>query len=237
MACDLSTTQAAACESGIGKLDNPVSLLQLIAQLSCEIADAGGGGGGTPSAPLNSVQFNDAGAFGGDAAFTFNSATSTLSVTNITAPLSANTQVLFNDGGVIAGDAGITFNKANNYLTLAGGFIIGTAATIDNVGGGDGLRLSTGFTARWDILSTGHLIAVSDNALDIGASGATRPRNLFLAGGITTGATTLHSTTAALSDNSGAGAGTLGNAPTAGNPTKWIAIDDNGTPRYIPTWT
>lgn len=37
-------------------------------------------------------------------------------------------------------------------------------------------------------------------------------------------------------------AGATGNIPTltagpvAGNPTKWIAIDDNGTTRYIPTW-
>ena len=39
-----------------------------------------------------------------------------------------------------------------------------------------------------------------------------------------------------LTDGSGAAAGTLGNAPVAGNPTKWIAIDDNGTTRWIPTW-
>jgi hypothetical protein len=26
------------------------------------------------------------------------------------------------------------------------------------------------------------------------------------------------------------------NAPAAGNPTKWIPIDDNGTTRYIPAW-
>lgn len=45
MACNLSTTQTAACASGIGKLDNPVELLQVIAELSCEIAAAGGGGG------------------------------------------------------------------------------------------------------------------------------------------------------------------------------------------------
>lgn len=32
MACDLATTQAAACESGIGKLDGQVQLLQAIAQ-------------------------------------------------------------------------------------------------------------------------------------------------------------------------------------------------------------
>ena len=29
---------------------------------------------------------------------------------------------------------------------------------------------------------------------------------------------------------------TLTNAPAAGNPTKWIAISDNGTTRYIPAW-
>jgi len=47
----------------------------------------------------------------------------------------------------------------------------------------------------------------------------------------------LLSTTVALNNNAGAGAGTLGNAPTAGNPTKWIKINDAGTDRYIPTWT
>lgn len=30
--------------------------------------------------------------------------------------------------------------------------------------------------------------------------------------------------------------GTLTNAPSAGNPTKWIAVDDNGTSRKIPAW-
>lgn len=30
--------------------------------------------------------------------------------------------------------------------------------------------------------------------------------------------------------------GTLNNAPTAGNPAKWVAINDNGTLRKIPTW-
>lgn len=39
-----------------------------------------------------------------------------------------------------------------------------------------------------------------------------------------------------LSNNAGAAAGTLTNAPTAGNPAKWIAFDDNGTIRKIPTW-
>ncbi|HEY1295479.1 MAG TPA: hypothetical protein VGJ60_20565 [Chloroflexota bacterium] len=42
------------------------------------------------------------------------------------------------------------------------------------------LRFVTSQTDRWQILSTGHLQTVSDNVLDIGASGANRPRDLYL---------------------------------------------------------
>lgn len=47
---------------------------------------------------------------------------------------------------------------------------------------------------------------------------------------------TLIATSVTLSNGAAAALGTLTNAPSAGNPTKWVAIDDNGTPRYIPTW-
>lgn len=43
-------------------------------------------------------------------------------------------------------------------------------------------------------------------------------------------------TSSALTNGAGAAAGTITNAPTAGNPTKWIGINDNGTVRYIPAW-
>lgn len=39
-----------------------------------------------------------------------------------------------------------------------------------------------------------------------------------------------------LPNGAGAATGTLTNAPAAGNPTKWITINDNGTTRYIPAW-
>lgn len=48
--------------------------------------------------------------------------------------------------------------------------------------------------------------------------------------------TTLLKTSVSLTDGAAASVGTLTNAPTAGNPTKWIPIDDNGTTRYIPSW-
>ncbi|MEZ7524007.1 hypothetical protein [Burkholderia vietnamiensis] len=50
------------------------------------------------------------------------------------------------------------------------------------------------------------------------------------------GETVLMHSTVALANGAGAAAGTLANAPAAGNPTKWIAIDDNGTTRYVPAW-
>lgn len=57
-------------------------------------------------------------------------------------------------------------------------------------------------------------------------------------GGLTTAGGTLLTTTAALTAGSGSNTATLGtaNAPNAGNPTKWIPIDDDGTTRYIPAW-
>lgn len=47
---------------------------------------------------------------------------------------------------------------------------------------------------------------------------------------------TLLKTRAALTDGAAAALGTLTNAPVAGNPTKWVPINDNGTTRYIPCW-
>lgn len=58
-----------------------------------------------------------------------------------------------------------------------------------------------------------------------------------LAGNLTTpGGATFHTTSTALTDGAGVALGTLATAPTAGNPTKWIGINDNGTTRYIPAW-
>lgn len=50
------------------------------------------------------------------------------------------------------------------------------------------------------------------------------------------GGATFLTTSSALTDGAGVGAGTLLTAPAAGNPTKWIGINDNGTTRYIPSW-
>jgi len=44
------------------------------------------------------------------------------------------------------------------------------------------LELQTDGTSRWTINTSGHLLAAADNTYDIGASGATRPRNIYTGG-------------------------------------------------------
>ncbi len=53
---------------------------------------------------------------------------------------------------------------------------------------------------------------------------------------IVTSGPMLHASSAPLANGAAQSAGTLNNAPIPGNPTKWIAIDDAGTIRHIPTW-
>lgn len=46
------------------------------------------------------------------------------------------------------------------------------------------LNLGGGGAWQWQINASGHLLANTDNTYDIGASGATRPRNLYLGGNV-----------------------------------------------------
>jgi len=52
-----------------------------------------GGGGGTPSAPNTSVQFNDTGSFGGNAAFTFDKTTENVTIASTIGKPGANTDL------------------------------------------------------------------------------------------------------------------------------------------------
>ena len=68
-------------------------------------------------------------------------------------------------------------------------------------------------------------------SVQLGTMAAQNAENVTLGGGAT-----LLSTTVALTNGAAAAAGTLLNAPAAGNPTKWFAINDAGTVRYVPAW-
>jgi hypothetical protein len=60
---------------------------------------------------------------------------------------------------------------------------------------------------------------------------------LVLVGGLTTaGGAFLHTTSSALTAGATGNVPTLTAGPVTGNPTKWFAISDNGTTRYVPSW-
>lgn len=75
----------------------------------------------------------------------------------------------------------------------------------------------------------------------LGANGATvlelvSGGGVLITGGVTHSSPTLLNTSVALTNGAAAQVATLTNGPTAGNPTKWIPVVDNGTTRYIPAW-
>jgi hypothetical protein len=81
---------------------------------------------------------------------------------------SISTPLVANPGSTI--DLNLTSSR-NLYLTSTGS-------------GGNGLIIfTTGGSQRWAINDVGTLFAGTDNTVDIGTSGANRPRNLYLAGG------------------------------------------------------
>jgi hypothetical protein len=117
----------------------------------------------------------------------------------------------------------------------------------------DGNVMEMGCNLKSISATTGNLIDVSQagTVMRINTSGAwelyqatagVNPRTLnkigqFDANGFTnTLGGTLARTAATLNNGSGASAGTLLNAPIAGNPTKWVPVNDNGTIRYCPLW-
>lgn len=94
-----------------------------------------------------------------------------------------------------------TYTDASNYRRISFG---NTAPGVLLNGGGTGLGgtnfdvgLSTGMTGtlylltdgsrRWKVANTGHFLAEADNTYDIGASGATRPRNIYAGSAIISG--------------------------------------------------
>ena len=85
-------------------------------------ASGGGGGNGTPGGSNEQIQFNDAGAFGGDVGFTYNKTTDTMSVVNVNVAGEANLGAVGNIT-ITGGTAGylLRTDGAGNLSWVAGG--------------------------------------------------------------------------------------------------------------------
>lgn len=118
-------------------------------------------------------------------------------------PLTTLIDVRVNDlslaGTAVTADAGLTVTATAAALNLA--------ATGANL-----IQFTTNGASRWNVASTGHLLANIDNTLDIGATGATRPRRVYVGtevvvgNTITIGSSTIASSTS-LNITSAAGTG------------------------------
>jgi hypothetical protein len=125
----------------------------------------------------------------------------------ITVPGTVNSNLIFTDNSFDIGASGAT-RPRNLFLagnaTMAGNLSVGGTLTLTggvNLNGNVTVGDTSADTLTINATITSNLI-FTDNTYDIGASGATRPRNLFLAGNITaggnqtlTGALTVDSTT------------------------------------------
>ncbi len=83
-----------------------------------------------------------------------------------------------------------TFTDASNYSRMFFSYNTpGSQFEIGSVAAGTGTTRPLGFvvglSTRWTINTSGHFLAGADNTYDIGASGATRPRNLYLGSALT----------------------------------------------------
>jgi len=134
----------------------------------------------------------------------------------------------------VAAASKFNVSKLGN-VTMAGNTLLSNDATSIIIKAAR-VDFTTASTLRCSVNSDGTIIFWADNTYDIGASGTLRPKDLYLGGKITVGSTTMLTSSVAFTNGAAAAARTLTNAPTAGNPTKWVPIVDNGTTRYIPAW-
>ncbi len=138
----------------------------------------------------------------------------------------------------------------------------GTGSIITEPGSGTTMTLvsTSGTTASlWDTVSTTVNFAGAATTLNMGAATGTATINnatvahpnataftvgtdpggtgvVRIGGTLVVSSTILLRTKTSFTDGAGVATGTLTTAPTAGNPSKWIGVDDNGTTRYIPAW-
>lgn len=113
-----------------------------------------------------------------------------------------------------------------------------TALLIDdaaNIGGGTNATVVQQFRSDADG-GTKPLTQMQSGEVGIWTATPTAGFALDVAGKIQFSDSALPGSLTTFTDHAAAQAGTLTNSPTAGNPAKWIGINDNGTALAIPAW-
>jgi hypothetical protein len=146
---------------------------------------SGGGGGGTPGGSNTQIQFNDSGAFGGSAGFTFDKTTNNVTIAN---SLIMNTQSI----SITSGANTLTINPFNMFSGVGNSFSI--AANNNNftsifiaANGNVGIQNNTPNTA----------FSIGSNNMTLGSSSKTAngyawlPSGILMQWGLVSSSTTL----------------------------------------------
>jgi hypothetical protein len=152
-------------------------------------AQTGGSGNGTPGGSNTQIQFNDAGAFGGQADFTFNKVSNVITVPGNIVPNNNSAQSLGNathqwkdlwvsNSSIYMNSVPLTLNSGN-VLSIGGNPLVSVNANnVANVGNFvfNGNRLENGNGGSFD---NGSLVTGSTSGLGLPANGNTSPTLLY----------------------------------------------------------
>lgn len=142
------------------------------------------------------------------------------------------TALTIDSTGLATFAAGGTFGGA----IFAGSYRWSGSTVLLNSGNGGLAITNSSVSAGVVLLSSTDTVTVrnlANNANGSFAAGAGTFTGAVTVPGVTTAALTA---TGTFTSGAGASVGTLTNAPSAGNPTSWIKIVDNGVTRFIPAW-
>lgn len=216
------------------------------------------GGSGSPGGTDSAVQFNNAGSFGGDASqFSWDKTDGTLSISSsvddilVLQSSSNNTASLVLDATATGGHNFQFFATANGNGSGGGLFGVfdatanGSWFIVDGNNNGN-FRVARDAVFAWSSdpgnfagadtgigrigggvleVNTGVLVSLGGSYGDLFVLDLfTNDSSFALRSGVT------------MNNGAATNLGTITNAPSAGNPTKWLPYDDNGTTRFIPAW-
>jgi hypothetical protein len=171
---------------------------------------------------------------------TFTGAKTFSAVTTVSNATAASTPLV--GAAVVGNGVSATSVAIGGGIIYAGGAVNAAQSTFGEQGVANPKQIVMGYAGTYDIFAVEQGAAFRDLGFqryggmvtigtDPGGSDTLR-----IGGTLTINSATLITTKTSFTNGAGASAGTLANAPSAGNPTKWIPIDDNGTTRYIPAW-
>lgn len=109
-------------------------------------------------------------------------------------------------------------------------------AILDSIATGSGTALNLAFRAGASATRAATMFTTGRWSFGTATAETAGTEMVQIGGSLSISSAVMIRTYTTFTNGAGAASGTLTNAPSAGNPTKWIPVNDNGTTRYIPAW-